>query len=400
MVKIDISIHCEKTFGRCILDMAITETEAKSILRKHKRIDSWFVSRYGLNLYRGCLHNCVYCDGRAEKYAVDGEFGRDITVKTNALEILQRELDPKRKRKPLKQGFFMLGGGVGDSYQQVEKDYRLTRQAMELIASCGFPIHILTKSTLVERDLDLLRDINSKSRVIVSMSFSSVDETVSRQFEPGVPTPIDRLSVLSRLRQKGIACGMFLMPVIPFVTDTPAMMDRSVAAAVKAKLDFVIFGGMTLKSGRQSEHFYSFLKKTYPHLLADYHAVYGHQDKWGGASGEYYDEIHRRFAWSAGRHKIPVRIPLPLFGDFMDMNDRVVVILDHMDYLLKLQGAKSPYGFAAYSLSQLKDPLTEFKGSLRQLKGVGKVTERVIKEILNTGTSRYYESLMNLRPVM
>ncbi len=82
--------------------MSIKETEAKSILRKHKKIDSWFLSRYGMNLYRGGTHNCVYCDGRAEGYYVEGEFGKDVVVKVNAIEILKQELDPKRKRTPFK----------------------------------------------------------------------------------------------------------------------------------------------------------------------------------------------------------------------------------------------------------------------------------------------------------
>ncbi len=101
--------------------MSIKETEAKSILRKHKKIDSWFLSRYGMNLYRGCTHNCVYCDGRAEGYYVEGEFGKDVVVKVNAVEILKKELDPKRKRIPFKRGFILVGGGVGDSYQPIEK---------------------------------------------------------------------------------------------------------------------------------------------------------------------------------------------------------------------------------------------------------------------------------------
>ena len=74
--------------------MNIKEIEAKTILRKYKKIDSWFVSRYGMNLYRGCSHNCVYCDGRAEKYQVEGEFGKNVVVKTNAVDILRLELDP------------------------------------------------------------------------------------------------------------------------------------------------------------------------------------------------------------------------------------------------------------------------------------------------------------------
>ena len=94
-----MNINIKKGYTK---EVNIREIEAKSILRKHKKIDSWFISRYGMNLYRGCTHNCVYCDGRAEGYYVDGEFGEDVVVKTNAIEILRRELDPKRKRVPLK----------------------------------------------------------------------------------------------------------------------------------------------------------------------------------------------------------------------------------------------------------------------------------------------------------
>ena len=74
-----------------------------------------------MNLYQGCTHNCVYCDGRAEGYYVDGEFGSDVAVKINALEVLRRELDPKRKRTPFKRGYVMVGGGVGDSYQLFDR---------------------------------------------------------------------------------------------------------------------------------------------------------------------------------------------------------------------------------------------------------------------------------------
>ncbi|MBU4227917.1 hypothetical protein KJ813_02845 [bacterium] len=130
--------------------MTIIEIAAKSILRKYKKIDSWFISRYGMNLYRGCIHNCIYCDGRSESYYVDGEFGEDVTVKINAIEILRRELDPKRKRAPFKRSFIMIGGGVGNSYQPIEEKYQLSRKVLELIEEYDFPIHVLTKSTLIK----------------------------------------------------------------------------------------------------------------------------------------------------------------------------------------------------------------------------------------------------------
>lgn len=86
----------------------IKEIQAKTILRKMKKIESWFISYYGMNLYRGCTHNCAYCDGRADRYYVEGEFGCDVSVKTNAIEVLRKELDPARKRTPMKKAFMVL----------------------------------------------------------------------------------------------------------------------------------------------------------------------------------------------------------------------------------------------------------------------------------------------------
>ena len=372
--------------------MTINEIQAKSILRKHKKIDSRFITRYGMNLYRGCTHNCVYCDGRAEGYYVPGEFGEDVAVKVNAIDILRRELDPKRKRKPFKPGFIAIGGGVGDSYQPVEKKYRLSRKTLELIYEHGFPVHVLTKSTLIERDIDLLKKINETNRVLVSFSFSSVDEKISTLFEPGVPAPEKRFATLALLKKEGIACGMFLLPVIPFVTDTPQLIAAALAKAREIGLDYLIFGGMTLKEGRQKDYFMNVLKKHYPRVVGTYAQIY-RGDRWGAASGEYYDSINQVFHILAGKFKIPVRIPPRLYRDILDKNDLVVVLLEHIDYLLKLQGQKSPYGYAAYSISKLKEPLAEMAGELAKIKGVGRVTHNVIREILETGRSSYYEKL-------
>ena len=177
-------------------EMTVTEINAKSILRKHKKIDSWFITRYGMNLYRGCTHNCVYCDGRAEGYYVDGEFGEDVAVKINAIELLRKELDPQRKRVPFKRSYIGLGGGVGDSYQPVEKKYQFSRQALQLLYEFKHPVHILTKSTLVKRDIDIIKKINEQNRAIVSISFSSADDEISAIFEPGVPPPSERLKTI------------------------------------------------------------------------------------------------------------------------------------------------------------------------------------------------------------
>jgi len=373
--------------------MSVREIDAKSILRKQKRIDSWFISRYGMNLYRGCVHNCSYCDGRAERYYVEGEFGRDVTVKKNALEILSTELSPKARRVPLKGGFLLLGGGVGDSYQPAEEKYLLSRGALKLFHSRGLPVHVLTKSCLVKRDVDLLNEIQKKSRAIVSFSFSSVDEKMSDLFEPGVPTPQERLNTLSCLKDRGLPCGMFLMPVIPFLTDDADHIEAAVCAAQNAGADFIIFGGMTLKEGRQKECFLELLRQRYPHLIPRYQSTYA-ANRWGQPAREYSDDLQRRFREITRNYGIPIRIPSGLFRDILDENDLATVILEHIDYLLRLDGKHSPFGTAARSLSIIHRQLPLIQPDLCEIKGVDGRARRIVEEILRTGTSTLYEQLL------
>jgi len=372
--------------------MTITEIEARSILIKHKKIDSWFLSRYGMNLYRGCQHNCVYCDGRSEKYGVEGDFGKDVSVKVNAHDVLRRELDPRRRRKPFSGGYFMLGGGVGDSYQLVEKSYQLTRNTLKLMHRFNHPVHILTKSTMVERDLDLIENIDERKRAILSFSFSSVDDPMGSKFEPGVPPPSERLEVIENFKEHGIHCGMFLLPVIPFITDDQAHIEEALQAAKDVGADFIIFGGMTLKEGRQKDYFYDALREDYPGLIEKYEEIY-RGDKWGNAVSEYYKKIEARFHRISKRYDIPLRMPISLFGDLLNSNDKVVVILEHIEYLNRMAGKSSSYGRAAYEISKLQDSLEQIEDPT-SIAGVGQKTASIIEEVLLTGTSKYYERLM------
>jgi len=346
-----------------------------------------------MNLYRGCLHNCAYCDGRAEGYYVEGEFAKDIEVKINAPELLQKELNPAQKKSPLKKGFMMIGGGVGDSYCAVDQKYQLSRKVLEIIKEYDFPVHILTKSVFVKRDIDILKEIKEKSQAIISFSFSGVDDSICKVFEPGVPLASERLETIRFLKQEGFPVGVFLMPVIPFVTDTEEQIENSLQKFKDAGVDFVIFGGMTLKEGRQQEHFYSVLQDFNPTLINKYKEIY-QGDKWGGANYAYYNELNARFFKLAGKYKIPVRIPARLFSRFINQNDVVTVILEQMDYILKQKGEKTPYGYGAYSISQLDKPVSEYRNVLTSLKGIGPVTEKIILEILETGTSTYYEKVL------
>ena len=347
-----------------------------------------------MNLYRGCAHNCVYCDGRSERYQVDGVFGENVVVKTNAVEILRRELKPIGRRVKLKPGYIMVGGGVGDGYQPVEEKYQLTRKTLQLLSEYRRPVYVLTKSTLVERDLDVLKQINQQNRAIVSFSFSSTNDETSAVFEPHVPPPSERLKTLAFFKRNGVACGMFLLPVIPFITETPEMIAEALRKAHEIGVDFVIFGGMTLKEGRQKEHFYSLLREKHPELIANYKKLYDGKNMWGQAKGEYYNTISSVFNEMSKKYKIARRMPPALYNDILSENDLVTVMLEQLDYFLQLEGKRSSFGYAAYAISQLNTPLSIMKNQLREIKGVGEKTEKIILEILETKNSSYYNSLI------
>ncbi len=373
----------------------IQEIVAKSILRKHKKIDSWFLSSYAINLYRGCMHNCVYCDGRTEKYQVEGEFGRDIVIKINAVELLSKELDPKRKRKPFENGFMMICGGVSDSYQPLEKEYEISRKTLELLYKHKHPVHILTKSTSIERDIDLLQKINLQNKAVVSFSFSSVCDKTSKLLEPGVPLPGERLKTIKKFKDAGICCGIYLMPVVPFITDTYEMIEQAVVKAKEAGVDFMIFGGMTLKEGRQKDHFMKFLKQHFPEHLSKYEHLYADNNLWGSPKFRYADSIEKNFCDIATTHAMPKRIPSRIFQPLVSQTELVLLILEQLDYLAKLKANKSPYSYAAYSLAKLNKPIeTVSAEELLNIRGIGPVTVKIIQEIIRTGRCSYYEKIL------
>jgi len=373
--------------------MAIKEIQSKSLIRQQRKIDSWFISKFGMNLYRGCSHNCVYCDGRTEKYRVNNAFEKEIEVKINAIDLLKKEMNLRRRQKFYNNGFIMVGGGVGDSYQPIEKIYKLTRKTLQFLESVNLPVHILTKSTLVERDIDLLHRINEKTKAVISFSFSSTNDNISNTFEPTVPPPSERLKTIAKLKKEGFSCGMFLLPVIPFLTDTAEIMAKTISDADQAGVDFIIFGGMTLKKGRQKTYFYEKIKKYYPDLIPQYEQIYN-DNKWGNATEDYYQSINLSFQAIMNQYPIAKRIPPSVFNDIVTENDRVIILLEQLDYLLKLTGHHTPYGYAAYNISKFKQNLSTLKHNLQDIKGVGKVTEKIILEILETKTSQYYENLL------
>lgn len=245
----------------------IRKIEARTLLAHVSQPDDWFGLRYNMNLYRGCQHQCIYCDSRSACYGIENF--ADVLVKGNAIDLLRDEL-PRKRAKGL------IGtGSMNDPYGPVERQYGLTRQALALIAEFGFPVHILTKSDLVLRDLDLLQAIQARTRAVVSFTITTPDDALARKLEPGAPPPSARLAALETLARHGIETGVLLMPILPFLEDDPAAIQAIVVQAAARGARHIVPGfGMTLRD-RQRDYFYTRLDQHFPGLRARYEAAFG-----------------------------------------------------------------------------------------------------------------------------
>ena len=223
----------------------------------------------GMNLYRGCSHGCIYCDSRSKCYQMNHDF-EDIEVKENALELLEAALRRKRKR-------CMIGtGAMTDPYLPLEKKLGYTRKALLLIEKYGFGVALQTKSDLVLRDLDILRQINEKTKAVVQMTLTTADEKLCRIIEPNVSTANERFEALKALRDAGIPTVVWLCPVLPFINDTEENIRTILGMCVEAGVRGVLcFGmGLTLREGNR-EYFYRQLDIHFPRLKERYIRTYG-----------------------------------------------------------------------------------------------------------------------------
>lgn len=224
----------------------------------------------GLNIYRGCTHGCIYCDGRSKCYQFAHPF-EDIEVKKNAPALLEQALRSKRKT-------CMIGtGGMCDPYMHCEEELQLTRQCLEVIDRYGFGLAVQTKSDRVLRDLDLLKSINEKAKCVVEMTLTTYDEELCKMLEPNVCTTKRRFEVLQTLHENGIPTVVWLSPILPMINDTPENIEGILDYCIRAKVYGIIcFGmGVTLRDGDR-EYFYAALDQHFPGMKAKYHRKYGY----------------------------------------------------------------------------------------------------------------------------
>jgi DNA repair photolyase len=229
--------------------------------------------QWTINPYRGCSHACVYCFARNTHIYLDMDTGKDfdtqIVVKVNAAERLQRELAAPRWR-----GEHIAMGTNVDCYQRAEGRYQLMPGIISALTKAANPFSILTKGTLVLRDIELLAAAAEVTDVGLNVSAGIVDKELSRLIEPGTPAPDRRLAACAALNERGLPCGVLMGPVLPFLTDSPSQLDRAVRDIAASGATHVSPIVLHLRTGAR-EWFESWLRECYPDLVPAYAKLYG-----------------------------------------------------------------------------------------------------------------------------
>ena len=241
--------------------------KAKTILTKVKDGSEWYGVDYNMNLYRGCSHGCIYCDSRSDCYHIDNF---DIVKgKEDMLHILENELSKKRLKG-------VIGiGAMSDTYNPMEIKYQQTRGALKLISKHGFGVSIDTKSDLILRDIDLLKEINSKNNVIVKFTITTPDDNLSKIIEPNVCESSKRFEAIKKLSDNGIFAGIMMNPVLPFITDKEEDIKKLVKLANEYGTKFIhTYMGMTLRENQRAYYFEK-LDAKFPKLKDKYIKTYG-----------------------------------------------------------------------------------------------------------------------------
>ena len=241
--------------------------KAKTILTKVRDGSEWYGIDYNMNLYRGCSHGCIYCDSRSSCYHIDNF---DVPRgKENALAILERELASKKQKG-------VVGiGSMSDTYGPFEKEYEITRGALKLLSRYGFGVSIDTKSSLVLRDLDLLKEIGEKNSDIVKLTVTTPRDELARIIEPRVCVSSERLKTIRNLSENGIFAGIMMNPVLPFITDGEEDIRTLVRLAHESGARFIhTYMGVTLREN-QRDYYYDQLDRHFSGLREKYARCYG-----------------------------------------------------------------------------------------------------------------------------
>ncbi|MFX1391532.1 MAG: radical SAM protein, partial [Promethearchaeota archaeon] len=295
-----------------------TYREFKSVFNKLKYPDSWFWARYTLNTYSGCAHACIYCDARSSRYYLDN-FENEVIIKTN----FDKQLDQKLKKARTLLPDVITPGGVNDAYQPIEKEIEHTRKVFQIIAKHKFPINIATKSSLIKRDIDILKQIAIDTWCTVGFSITTTNQELAKFLEPYSSPPLERLEAIKTIKKTApmIQVGTYFIPIIPFLEDDDHNLEEVFKLSKQAGADFILISpGLTLRD-HQAEYFIKKLKNSdYQYAVKPLLNLYKGQMH---PPGEYYKKMHLKLDLLAEKYKLPLRVKRWIPRDFRHSNYKI-----------------------------------------------------------------------------
>jgi DNA repair photolyase len=282
--------------------MTFYEVNARTIINRVPEA-SHVTFRWTINPYRGCSHRCLYCFARKTHTYLDLDYGEDfdtrVVVKVNAGQKLRKELAAPRWK-----GEHIAMGTNVDPYQRAEGRYRLMPPILEALRDFRNPFSILTKGTLMTRDLDLLVACSKVTEVGTNYSVGTVNRELWRATEPGTPSPRKRLDAVRRLNEAGVPCGVLMAPVLPFLSDDDEALEETVAAIAESGATHVTPIVLHLRKGGSREWWMRWLREHRRDLMPKYEALYG---RGAYAPKDYQREIADKVHALARRYRIGAR---------------------------------------------------------------------------------------------
>ena len=350
---------------------------ARRILNIHRHVDGgWFWDRYSAHPYVGCEHGCEFCYSRSRKYLqADNpeDFSRIIKVKTNAPEQLRNELS-KVPRDII----------VTGDYQPAEGRFKLSRKILEVIRDLNFPVHVVERSPLVLRDLDILQEINKRSWVCVSISITTLDDKLTRIFEPKASAPNSRLRAMKKISEAGILTGTALMPVLPYLTDSDTTFEEIVGSTAENGGRYVLAGGGLALDDDVKTRYMKLIQGHFPSLVEKYDELYSSEDR----LRRYAAAVGKKIATLCEKYGIADRIPRYIPDSLLKRNKEISAALFDRVYRLGLE-LENPhkiwaYRKAAWAVEELQENIEELhrSGRLEEVPGVGKTLAAEIGKML------------------
>ncbi len=315
-------------------------SKAAKLLKPADLPDNFTRSLYKIAPYRGCAHGCRYCDGRAERYYVEGDFEKDVEIRGNIPERLEGELPSLREA-----GMIAFGSGVTDPYQGLEAGENITGRCAELLArraeaglSPRLPALVMTKSCLARRDLPAWRRVHKGAGFVLLVSLTSLDEGLRQVMEPGASSFAERIDMMRDFKNAGCAVGVLAMPFLPGLSDSESSIRRLYAACAEIGVDFVMPGGLTLRPGRQKDFYLDKLGSYRPDLVEPTLRIYRELRPSGSPTRADMLALSARIAPIRREFMMPYLLPHAVFARHLPPHDALRVLLRDMIELYAERG--------------------------------------------------------------